>query len=188
MKIIPHPEINPYEQVRKRTRWEYYDYTLSGMYFVTFCTQDRQCFFGDIVDGVMHYSNQGSLAEALLTLIPTFNPVVEVVDYVVMPDHIHILMAIHNDEADQRNFEHRNEVDAPIKVVQKNSLSSIIGNYKGSITRHCHRQNLPIEWQRGFYDHVVRNHEEMIGFQRYIDSNVPNWEVDRLKNPKGWAY
>ena len=128
------------------------------------------------------------MAEDFLNKIPTIFPVVDVRKYVVMPDHIHILLAIHNDEADLELFEHRNDVEQSKKVKQKDSLSSIIGSYKASVTRQCHRQHLPIEWQRGFYDHVIRNHEEMIAFQRYIDSNVPNWEVDRLKNPKGWAY
>ena len=190
MKQIPFPKLNPYELDRKKTRWENYDYTRSGIYFVTFCTYERVCYFGDLIDEEMKYSNQGSIAEAFINILSVFHKKVKVKvwKYAVMPDHIHALIELENEEADQSRLDHltdTEEVQKPYK--QKNSLSTIIGNYKAAITRCCHRQHLEIKWQNGFNDHIIRNHEEFVTYYNYIERNPANWLVERQQNPMGWV-
>ena len=188
MKTIPHPMVNPNEMERKKIRRENYDYSQSGIYYVTLCTHNRVCYFGEIVDGNLRYSNAGSIAEAFLHSLSHFNPKVEVLNYVVMPDHIHALLSIINDEADLRNFERANELDTdPSKEgIYKDTLSGIIGFYKASISRHCHRQHIEMEWQKSFYDHIIRNSEEMTAINKYINENPANWEIERTLNPMCW--
>ena len=111
MEQTPHPLRNPNELNRKKNRLENFDYSQSGYYFITMCTHERICYFGEIVDGEMHYSNAGSLAEAFVSVLHIFNPKVKVLNYVVMPDHVHALIWLTNEEADQRCFEaYQNEI------------------------------------------------------------------------------
>ena len=188
MKKIPHPEVNPYEQNRKKIRWENYDYSQSGIYYVTRCTYDRICYFRKIDSEDLTLLPQGSLAEAFLSVMPVFYPDVEVINYVVRPDHIHLLLLLHNEEADLRAFEQANELDVDVWKLrhQKETLSSIIANYKSSITRHCHRQHFEMKWQRGFYDRVIRNSEELAAFNKYINENLQYWGIEKTVNPMGW--
>ena len=187
MERIPHPTTNPNELNRKKMRWDGYDYTRSGIYYVTFCTYNRVCYLGEIVDGEMKYSNAGSLAEAFLSVLHVFNPKVEVLSYVVMPDHIHALIYLSNDEADLRWFEQCQHISEDTVIVsKKDSLSTIISNYKAAVTRCCNRQHIDFKWQRGFFDHVVRNSEELEALKTYIHHNPGNWEADRNMNPLTW--
>ena len=132
----------------------------------------------------MNYFNAGSLAEAFLSMLHVFHPKVEVLNYVVMPDHIHALIALDNDDADQRWFDQcQNLSDARQPISPKDSLSSIISNYKAAVTRCCNRQHIAFKWQKSFYDHVVRNSEELEVLNRYIDHNPGNWEADLSMSP-----
>ena len=188
LEKIPHPKVNPYEADRKRTRWEFYDYSQSGTYYVTLCTLDRVCYFGEMENGDLTYFNAGSLAEAFLHIMSVFNPKVEVLNYVVMPDHIHILLRILNDEADLRIFEEARNTDnaSHQESNYRDTLSGVIGYYKSTISRACHRQHIAMAWQKSFYDRVIRNPEEMEAINKYINENRVHWGIERTVNPMGW--
>ena len=181
MKELPHPKVTPYEQDRKKTRWENYDYSCSGTYFVTFCTFERGCYFGGIKDGALVPSPQGSVAFVVLSLLPKLFPKIEMLNFAVMPDHIHLLLSIFNDEADLRAFEHRNDILENGERYAKESLSSFISSCKSSITRYCHQQHLEIKWQKGFFDRVVRNTDEKAALDKYIRENPLKWDL--VHNP-----
>ena len=179
MKQIPHPKVNPYEQIRKLIRWKYYDYACSGTYFVTICTHDRNCFFGDIKDGILDPSRQGCVAKVVMELLPKISPNVEILTYVIMPDHLHILLWIHNDDADLKAFEQRNEeIIKSLTQRQKETLSSFIASYKSAVTRFCHSLSLEMKWQTSYFDRVVRNVREEEEIRKYIKENPGKWETD----------
>ena len=175
-----HSKVDSYEPNRKLLRWKNYDYTRSGIYFVTFCTHLRVYYFGDIVKGTMQYSHQGCVAHTILKMAHQLFSKVKILNFVVMPDHIHILLSIFNEEADLRAFEHRNDMD--MSRYAKESLSAFIGSFKSAITRECHNLNYNIIWQNGFFDHVVRNHNEQIKIDKYISDNPMRWEIDKRRN------
>jgi len=81
---------------RKTLRAWWYDYA-GGMYFVTFVTRGRVHYLGEIVDGEMRLSAVGAYVEGLLRELPTRRPYLDVVASVVMPDHVHVLLYIHED-------------------------------------------------------------------------------------------
>ncbi len=66
-----------------------YDYAQAGAYFVTVCTQNRECVFGDIVGGEMVLSAPGQMVEAVWRELPQHYPGVEADAFVVMPNHVH---------------------------------------------------------------------------------------------------
>ena len=79
---------------RDTHRWQGYDYANVGAYYLTICTDDRRHWFGHIVDGVMHRSPIGELAQRCWDAIPEHMPHVDVGEFVVMPNHVHGIVVI----------------------------------------------------------------------------------------------
>ncbi|MBK9124089.1 MAG: hypothetical protein IPM16_13370 [Chloroflexi bacterium] len=85
---------------RRSIRLQGYDYTQSGAYFVTICTRDRTCLFGEIADGTMTLNPVGEVVQACWDAIPTHFPTVELDAFVVMPNHVHGILVITDDWKD----------------------------------------------------------------------------------------
>ena len=83
-----HPE-------RKPNRLTNYDYSLAGAYFVTINAYQRESLFGEIVDGIMQLNDMGEIVVAAWELTPVIRPNVELDEFVMMPDHFHALLFIH---------------------------------------------------------------------------------------------
>lgn len=79
---------------RTTHRWTGYDYAQQGAYYLTICTQDRLHRFGRIVDGVMHPSPIGILAQQCWDSIPQHMQHVDIGEFVVMPNHVHGIVVI----------------------------------------------------------------------------------------------
>ena len=105
---------NPNHHDRRSIRLKGYDYTSSDAYFLTLCTHQRQCLFGHIVDGVMHLNDCGQIVERGWLAIPTHNPHVVLDEFVVMPNHIHGIVIIGDDDGD--GDDGRGEAFAPGSV------------------------------------------------------------------------
>jgi REP element-mobilizing transposase RayT len=91
-------KFDPQKHRRRSIRLQGYDYTLSGAYFITMVTYQRECLFGEIVNGEMRLSAMGQIAEEHWRLIPEHFPRVELGAYVVMPNHVHGIIVIRSDE------------------------------------------------------------------------------------------
>lgn len=78
------------------TRLQKWDYGWNAIYFVTICTKDRQHYFGEITDGKMHLSPVGAIADVLWHELTNHFDNIELDAFVVMPNHIHGIIAINN--------------------------------------------------------------------------------------------
>jgi hypothetical protein len=85
---------NPDIHQRRSIRLKGYDYATPGAYFVTVCTHERECLFGDIVDGVMRLNEAGRMVNTVWDEIPAHYPGIDVDAFIVMPNHIHGIVAI----------------------------------------------------------------------------------------------
>ena len=149
---------NPYDwekyPVRKRTRLKGYDYSLPNVYFVTVCTHDRKCLFGKAGD----CNRYGKMAEDGILRIPDHFPQVQILKYVVMPNHVHILLRISGGDR---------------------KLDRIIGNWKAYVTREIHRFQPEMKiWQTSFHDHIIRNEQAFQKIWLYIEGDPMNWDKD----------
>ena len=187
--------VNPYEQNRKMVRWDQHDYATSGTYVVTLCTKNRMCWFAvEEEEGhILTYSPQAYLADYMIYDIPNHFDMVTILNYVVMPDHIHIMLRIDNPEADEEAFQRDICTKENMRFVRrhtkiKKSLSTIIGGFKAQLTRQCHRLNLEMAWLDRFYDRVVRNKDEEIEWHKYINGNPVKWEVQKNLILKNWPH
>ena len=159
---------------RHTVRLPFFDYRAPGAYFVTACTRDRQPLFGHVMDGERHLSALGRIVEEEWHLLPERRAQVEIDAFVVMPDHIHGIVWI--TVGDVRDTDRRGAINcAPTApgVVMPGSLSSIVRAFKAGVTR---RAGAPV-WQRGFYEHVIRNGRDLDNTRRYIEENPLRWTL-----------
>lgn len=167
---------NPQLHHRRSIRLRGFDYSEAGAYFVTICTYDKKCLFGEVVKNQMKLSEIGGIAEKCWVEIPEHFDNVELDDFVTMPNHVHGIIVLRDmfvraqySEPRQNRFQH---------VIPK-SLGSIVRSYKGGVTRICHREgNLRFRWQRDFYEHVIRHDKDLNRIRDYIRDNPSNWDID----------
>ena len=145
---------------RKPNRLPGYDYSSVGAYFITICTKDRKAILSDVIVGTtigrppeVKLKNYGKIADRAINLISVHYANVFVDNYVIMPNHIHILLRI----------EHTAEPPP--------SVSRIIKQLKGYVTK---KAGEPI-WQEKSYDHIIRDKYDYLVRWQYIDDNPANW-------------
>ena len=161
---------NKYRIRSARATWCNYN---EGIYFVTICTKDKCHYFGEIVDEEMTYSSVGKRAVECVAEISDYYPQVVVAGSVVMPNHVHLVLIIKNDLPVSSSAE---------ESCKSSLLSSIIGNFKASVTRFAHRQRIPFSWQSRYHDHIIRKQEELSKIMDYVLNNVHRWSQDRYKD------
>lgn len=150
---------------RKRTRLPEFDYTQPGAYFVTVCVADRACLFGTVRDGAIVASALGRLVDEIWLGLPMRFREVSLDAYIVMPNHVHGVI----------------EIDAPMR----RGLPEVIGAFKSIAAQriNAHRGSGGPLWQRGFYEHVVRNEKDLERIRAYIQDNPGRWDEDE-ENPE----
>ncbi|MCI0708340.1 MAG: hypothetical protein L0Y80_12750 [Ignavibacteriae bacterium] len=166
---------------RRSIRLKEYDYSQEGAYFITICTYERECVFGNIVEEKMNLSSIGKIADECWVKIPEHFPNVQLDEHVVMPNHIHGILCI-TDRVGVQYIEPLQRQNRYQHVIPK-SLGSIIRSYKAAVTRISHRnKSLEFKWQRDYYEHIIRNEKELIRIRQYIADNVLRWFYDE-ENP-----
>ena len=180
---------------RRSIRMKSYDYSAGGPYYVTICTKHRECLFGNILKENMKLSRLGRIARKNLLNIPKHFENIELDTYVVMPNHIHVIIMIHGEDPypesiHRKDNQHRGVMyKATTKKYYsqispgRNSLPVIIRTYKASVTRWCKNNNSEyFKWQRNYYERIIRNETECNKIRQYILDNPSSWELDR-SNP-----
>lgn len=173
----------------KSTRLPEWDYSWNGYYFITICTKDQACYFGDVVDEKMVFSDMGKIVFNEWQNNETVRTNVKLDEWIVMPNHLHGIIIINNG-----NDFGTGNVDTPrrgVSTVKKrnrhhnlqwksNSLGSIVNQFKGACTKQIRKKYLPnFAWQPRYYDHIVRNEGSLNRIRLYIADNPKNWNQDR---------
>ena len=153
---------------RKNIRIPEYDYSKPGAYFVTVCTANRvpmlwHRLFLDVSDLHVPLSAAGKIVEQAIEQIPIHHTNVTVDRYCIMPDHIHLLLTIHTDEEGQ---------EIPTKA-----LSKIVGSMK----RWASKQIGGTPWQKSFYEHGIRNHQDFVETWEYIENNPLKYALSKQR-------
>lgn len=155
---------------RKQIRLPEYDYSAPGAYFVTICTHDRRCILSDIRRGdpcgrpSPVLTEYGEIVEQCVKQTEKLYGV-QIEPYVIMPNHIHFICIIEHARATARV--------AP-------TLGRIVGALKSLAANQCRKAGLNGSlWQRGYYEHVIRNENDHREIWQYIDENPARWAEDR---------
>jgi putative transposase len=160
-----------------------YDYAQAGAYFVTVCTKERVCLFGDLADAEMRLNTVGQIVQSCWNDLPRHYPHVELDESVVMPNHVHgIIVIVDSHVGAQHAAPLQPHVDVGARVnVAPGSLGAVIRSFKSAVTRQINESpNAPITnpWQRGYYEHIIRNGRDLARIRQYITNNPENWTKD----------
>ena len=173
-------KFDPDNHHRRSIRLKDYDYTLQNAYFVTICTHEKYPWFGKITDGIMELNKYGTIAKEAWLDIPNHRPYIILHEFVVMPNHFHGIVEIKRDKPDELCL------TPPIKtgnnmidiLPKPASLSTIIGSYKSAVTKAINQTGVTFSWQKGFYEHIIRNNDDYMNIAGYIELNPANWTKD----------
>ncbi len=189
---------NPDFHHRHSIRLKGYDYSQSGIYFVTLCLQDRECLLGKIENGEMVLSDVGRIAYNEWFKTPELRKNIELGEFVVMPNHIHGIIIItdnHRDDTRRGELNSPNklldkssmgEFNSPLRVSPSQTIGSIVRGYKSSVTKKINSLYGQISyvtiWQRNYYEHIIRNEQSYETIANYILNNPAKWTEDKFHN------
>ena len=171
---------DPSKHHRHSIRLPAYDYSQEGMYFITICTHRRECLFGEVVNGEMRLNEYGKIVaeEWLNTVRVRAN--VELHEFVVMPNHFHAVLEIVGASRRLAPTDTRKR-HAPVS----GSLGAIMSQFKSIVTKRINTLRgtpaMPV-WQRNYWEHIIRNENELKRICEYIINNPIHWETD-VENP-----
>ena len=159
---------------RKHPRLDHYDYSTAGAYFVTICTQNRRCVLSRIVGrglapaetDAIKYTELGRIAEEQLLLLEDRYPCLLIDRYVIMPNHIHVILILKRDAAG---------------ASPRPTVMDVICTYKSLTTRECKKVGMTEKlFQTSFYEHIIRGQRDYEETIKYIHENPMNWYYDEL--------
>ncbi len=166
---------------RKLIRLKNYDYSRNGAYFITICTHNRECLFGEIVVGEgfplpnfstvpnVRLNNNGQIINEYIGKISSKYTSIKIDKYVIMPNHIHLIILINNN-----NPQTGTGNPSP-------TIGNIIGWFKYQSTKNINELHGSVGlklWQRSYHDHIIRNEKDYLKIWEYIDTNPQKWELD----------
>ena len=186
---------------RKTIRLQNCDYSQNGAYFVTICTAYKRPLFGVVrrgdpfgrppVPAYVELSETGRIVESYLTEIPSHYPDVHLASYVIMPDHIHMILVLTQNQPQRAGqcpapteesdlSRRRGGTPGPPATTEKTAppcrrggtpgppaLPKIINAFKSLTTRKAGTSL----WQRGYYEHILRNQQDFDEAAGYIAGN-----------------
>ena len=155
---------------RRSIRLRGYDYSQPGKYHVTICTAGKEHLLGEVVEGEMHPNELGERVALCWKWLAQHYSYIDLDEWIVMPNHVHGIIIITNREGGSRT--------APTR---RKTLGSLIGAFKTVSTEDVNElRGTPGRtlWQRDFYDHIIRNEDELNKIREYIQTNPVQWRSD----------
>ncbi len=173
-----------------------YSYTRPAAYFVTVCTKDRVCLFGEITDGQMRLNEIGQIVDEEWRRSEALREEVTLDVHVVMPNHVHgvVVIAPSDGEVDPHGYDlmpgdRGSDMARHVATSSKpqfgnpeaGSLGTIVGAFKSAATRRINAsRNTPgaTVWQRNYHDRILRDEDEWRRCRQYIETNPARWIED----------
>jgi len=159
---------NPETHHRRSIRLKGYDYSKEGAYFVTICAQERECLFGEVVNGEMVMNEAGAKVQAVWDELPCHYPQARLDAFAMMPNHVHGIVV------------------SPSSTITPHpvpTVGEIVRGFKARCT-HAINQMSNIRgirvWQRNYYEHIIRGEVDYNRIAEYISTNPQRWMSDTL--------
>ena len=197
---------DPAKHHRRSIRLQRYDYSQAGAYFITICTWQRQCLFGEIINGEMQLSPWGEIVNLHWQNLPKYHRHLELDEFVIMPNHLHGIIVLINHNSVQNSVgagladisgkkQTTSQQNAPSPMLQQQNksknLPEILRGFKTFSARRINQLRrtfgVPV-WQRNYYEHIIRNEESLQYIRQYTINNPLSRELDQLhpNNPSKW--
>ncbi len=160
---------------RKPNRLINYDYSNTGWYYITICTNDHKNHFGEVINSKMDLNDAGKIVYEYWEKIEKLHKNIELDYFVIMPNHIHGIIIINS--VGDANF-------ASPTDRTKMELCKLLQQFKRAVTLKIksinHESNF--KWQRSFYDRIIRNEKELFNIRKYIRQNPTRWIMEKSIN------
>jgi len=200
----------PIKFIRKPNRLPFKEiYRTNNSFFVTLCVEGRVDIFGDVENGELKFSSTGNIVQETWLNLPNIFEHIVLGEFVVMPNHFHGIITFldvpiskftgRDSDLSKIIKYFKSKITLQIKklIVAEKLVSPLLnhcnpansgasvssGELKFSSTKNL-IQNYKTIWQKSFYDHVIRNEQDLHRIQEYIYNNPLQWELDilNLKN------
>jgi putative transposase len=190
-------ETNHSKKHRRRSiRLKDYDYSQSGLYFITICSQDRRCLFGEIADGVMILNDAGQMIREQWSILPNRFNSIELHEFIVMPNHFHGIVELVSEQTVgaplvgalvERHQMGQPQGIAPTAPEINPTIGDVIGAFKSLTTNEYiagvkQKNWSPFNkklWQRNYYEHIIRSEQSYLEIAEYIQNNPLKWLEDK---------
>lgn len=170
---------NPDLYHRRSVRLKSYDYSQQGAYYVTICTFQRICLFGEIENSETRLNQIGLIVQREWLRSAQIRSNLSLDEFIIMPNHLHGIIMIESDGVSPTTPR------KPGLVRPANSLSTIIWGFKSTVTKQVNwlrnSPDAPV-WQRNYYEHVIRDEKDLERIREYIANNPARWAEDQ-ENP-----
>src|ERR1700704_2199933 len=155
MPIDPRPR-------RRSLRLPGYDYSQAGAYFITACTQNRIVLVGEVIDGDVRLNEMGTIVQQTWDDLPTHYHGIDLDAFIVMPNHVHGTIILADESA------------------RRHAIPEIVRGFKTFSARRVNERagKSGVLWQRGYYEHVIRNEKALARIRHYIANNPAQWADD----------
>ena len=167
---------------RKPTRLREYDYSTPGAYFVTVCTHEKRCSLSVITVGAgaldgpsIQLTEQGKIVEKYILSTEQI-PGMHVDKYVIMPNHIHLILVVDGNSGPSRAPAPTNAFEGDVS--SKTPANAIIPRAIGVMKRLINKEAGENIFQRSYHEHVIRNEADYRRIWDYIDTNPAKWTED----------
>jgi REP element-mobilizing transposase RayT len=186
---------------RQSIRLKNYDYSQPGYYFITICTQDRIHRFGKIIDEKMRLNDAGEIVADEWKKTPIMRKHIQLDEWIIMPNHFHAIITVgarctrpmnntrpltENGRTENGRTENGRMVNGRMQSAPTDSqvvLGDIVRGFKSSVTKRVRQlpnMNDTRLWQRNYWEHIIRNENELNHIRNYIRHNPQKWEMDQL--------
>jgi len=173
-------------KIRKKIRLKNYDYSDSGWYFVTICTKDNEYLLGNIINSKMVLNEHGDITKQSWNEIPKYFKNVELDIFQIMPNHIHGIIVIKQNNVGVSFMKPETIMNISKSnrhmglMNQTPTLGLIIRHFKSKCTYKIHKYYLLNNkiFQRNYYEHIIRNENELNKIRQYIKDNPMDWDED----------
>jgi putative transposase len=189
---------NPQTHYRRSIRLRGYDYSQSGLYFITICVYNRECRFGNIdvrkplADSQMILNKYGTIAHEEWEKLPERFKNFELDVFQIMPNHMHGIILLHDSVGAGFTPAQSGFTPDQIAIGQPQgiapTLGDIIGAYKSLVANACleiyksKNETMGRLWQRNYYEHIIRNEQSYQRISEYIINNPAKWDNDKFYN------
>ena len=166
---------------RRSRRLKGYDYSQAGAYFITICTRNRECTFGDVIDGEMLSNEAGHIVMEEWMKSADIRGEIELDAFAVMPNHVHGIIVITDRCRGVWPYAPTGTLRSPSRTA-----GALVRAFKSACTLHINQMHnargTPV-WQRNYYEHVIRDEDDLNRIREYILDNPARWEEDE-ENPR----
>jgi len=182
------PKFDSNKHHRRSIRLQEYDYAQAGAYYVTIVAWRREYLFGEVVNREMKLTKFGLVAEQQWEKLPRRFPNIELDAFVIMPNHMHGIIVITNGRGtagtpNDHDGESSRRAPTPEQFQQpvQGSVPTIVRSYKSAVAYRINlmrkTQGVPV-WQRNYWEHIIRNQQDLQNKTDYIEANPMLWDED----------